>query len=160
MSRSMRAAVLAAVLLVLGSAAPVGVASAASLGPVTVVVLRVASGESLGIMFGRSEETLRLDGIRIPPCMAAEATARVYGLAAGRAGLLDYDRTAYSAAGELRGYLRVDGVVLNLVLVSEGYAVQAPGAPNADFDLEVLAAQRAAQAERLGLWGRCPPAEG
>lgn len=160
MSRFMRAAVLAAVLLVLGSVAPVGSASAATLGPVTVVVLRVGSGDSLSIMFGRSEESLRLDGIRIPPCMAAEAAARVYGLAAGRAGLLEYDRASYSATGELRGYLRIDGVMLNLVLVSEGYAVQAPGAPNADFDLEVLAAQRAAQAERLGLWGRCPPVAG
>jgi micrococcal nuclease len=90
--------------------------------------------------------------------MATEAATRLHGLSAGRAALLDYDRAAYAATGELTGYVWIDGVMLNLVLVSEGYAVHRPGTTTSAYDAELLAAQRSAAAEGAGLWSRCPSA--
>ena len=157
MGRSMKLGVFAAFLLFLWSnVESVASVSAQQLAPVAVLVLRIEGGDSLTIQFGSAQKALRLEGIRVAPCMAAEAANRLDGLAAGRAGLLDYDRGLYAATGELAGYAWVDGIMLNLVLVSEGYAVRGVGAANAAFDREAIAAEQSARAQGLGLWSRCP----
>ena len=153
MTRSVRSSIVAALLLLLWSNG----AQAQAVIPVTVVVLSIEDGDSLRIMFGRVEKSLRLDAVQVAPCMNADAAARLYGLAAGRAALLDYDQTLYATTGELAGYLRVDSVQLNLMLVAEGFAVRSGGAPNPLFDRDARTAQLAAQADGLGLWWRCPP---
>lgn len=159
MIRSMSRFALAALLLLLWStAAPVPPASAQQAAPVAVVVLRAEGGDSLRVMFGRVEKSLRLDGVRVAPCMAAEATTRLHGLAAGRAALLDYDRVSYAATGELSGFVWIDGVMLNVLLVSEGYAVYRPGTSTSAYDREAVAAQQAAATDGAGLWSRCPSA--
>jgi endonuclease YncB( thermonuclease family) len=124
--------------------------------PVAVLVLRIEGADSLTIEFGSSHKTLRLDGIRVAPCMAAEANNRLYGLAAGRAAQLDYDRASYAQTGQLSGYAWVDGIMLNLVLVSEGYAARDGGVANVTYDRDIATAELSARSQKLGLWSRCP----
>jgi endonuclease YncB( thermonuclease family) len=125
-------------------------------GPVATLVTRVEDGNLLTVKFGSDQKVLRLDGLRLGRCMGSDATQRLHGLVAGRAIQLQYDRSALATTGELAGYAWVDGVMLNLILVSEGYAVRSSGAPEATYDREVVSAERNAQALGLGLWSRCP----
>jgi endonuclease YncB( thermonuclease family) len=157
MGRSMKLGVFTALLLLLWSnVESVAAVSAQQLAPVAVTIVRIEDGESLTIKFGSAQKALHLDGVQVAPCMADEAANRLYGLAVGRAALLDYDRASYAATGELAGYAWVDGIMLNLVLVSEGYAIRGVGSSNAEYNRQSAQAERAAQTQGLGLWSRCP----
>ena len=96
------------------------------------------------------QETLRLAGIDVPDCVRNEAIARLEGLTWGRVAFLELDQPQRDASGQLNGYLRVDGVLLNLLLVTDGLAVPQSGSPRYAADLS--AASDTAYAKRLGVW--------
>jgi micrococcal nuclease len=56
-------------------------------------------------------------------------------------------------------YAWLDGELYNETLVREGMAQVATFPPDVKYAERFLAAQRAAQAERKGLWGACPAAQ-
>ncbi len=128
-------------------------------------------GDTLDIAFsvdGRTVvERVRLIGIDTPEtkkpdtpieCFGPEASARVAELLPiGSFVDAVRDVEARDDYGRLLVYVHraVDGVFVNELLVREGYARTLSIAPNLTLESTFLAAERAARAERRGLWSRC-----
>ncbi len=133
-------------------------AFAQSSGAVSVTVRSVAGGGVLDVAFrdGRTAR-LRLAGIHVADCMSSRASDRLDGLARGRVDFLELDDQSGDIAGQLSGYVWVDGVMLNTLLVSEGYAVPRPSVTGSPYDEDLYAAAERASWSGLGLWSSCPP---
>lgn len=76
---------------------------------------------------------------------------------------LERDRDPRDRYGRNLAYAWLDGVLLNWVLVRQGYAVSVRVAPNFRHAEALEAAEREARTERAGLWGTggfdCRPAD-
>lgn len=129
-------------------------------------------GDTLDIAFdvdGRTVvERVRLIGVDTPEtkkpgtpvqCFGPEASARLVELLPeGSFVMADRDVEARDDYGRLLAYVRraSDGVLVNDVLVREGFARTLFIAPNLALQSDLLAAERSARAERRGLWSACP----
>lgn len=128
-------------------------------------VVRHVDGDTLDVELGGTVERVRLIGIDTPEsvipgvepeCFGPEASQRLAGLApAGTPVRIERDIEARDPYGRLLGYLYVEDVMVNLVLVTEGYARVLRIAPNTAFAPEFAAAQRDARRDRLAMWGAC-----
>ena len=124
---------------------------AQSLRAISVTVDAVNADATLSVTLGSGQgETLRLAGITVPDCVREDATARLAGLTWGRVGFVEPDQPQRDAYGQLLGYLRVDGVLVNFLLVADGYAV--PVDAPSRYAADLSAASDKARAGRLGVW--------
>jgi endonuclease YncB( thermonuclease family) len=123
-------------------------------GVLSVLVTGVESGEVLDIRYDGHPARLRLIGVAVPSCMIGDAGRRVDVVARGRVALLEMDSVTLDSANEVLGYLWIDEVMLNIRLVSEGYAVFDSDGMNVRYDPEFLAAGNVASRGRYGLWAR------
>lgn len=157
--RAVRGALVAAWVVVL-SVSPVAAypAAAQASRPFAVDVIAVSSDASLQIEIAGRPDRLRLRGIEIAWCMRSDAVRRLTGLASGQAALLELDEQRRDSSGNaMLGYLWIDGVMLNRLLVSEGYAYASPDPPNSMYEWELDRASVASNKAGRGLWDRCPP---
>jgi micrococcal nuclease len=129
-------------------------------------------GDTLDIAFsveGRAVvERVRLIGIDTPEtkkpntpieCFGPEASARLAELLPiGAFVVADRDVEARDDFGRLLAYVRRanDDVLVNEVLVREGFARTLFFAPNLALESTLRAAERSARADRRGLWSACP----
>ena len=152
---------LGAVLILVGcaSAAPTG--DDAGWG----TVVHHVDGDTLDVELGDTVERVRLVGIDTPEsvipgvepeCFGPEASRRLARLApVGTSVRVERDIEARDSYGRLLGYLYVGDVMVNLVLVAEGYARVLRIPPNTAFAPEFAAAQRDARRDRLAMWAAC-----
>ena len=128
-------------------------------------------GDTLDIAFavdGRTViERVRLIGIDTPEtkkpntpieCFGPEASARVAELLPiGSYVVADRDVETRDDYGRLLAYVRraEDGVLVNEVLVREGFARTLFFAPNLMLEATLRSAEREARADRRGLWSAC-----
>ena len=128
-------------------------------------------GDTLDIAFsveGRAVvERVRLIGIDTPEtkkpntpieCFGPEASARLAELLPiGAFVVADRDVEARDDFGRLLAYVRRanDDVLVNEVLVREGFARTLFFAPNLALESTLRAAERSARADRRGLWSAC-----
>jgi micrococcal nuclease len=129
-------------------------------------------GDTLDIAFsveGRAVvERVRLIGIDTPEtkkpntpieCFGPEASARLAELLPiGAFVVADRDVEARDDFGRLLAYVRRadEDVLVNEVLVREGFARTLFFAPNLALESTLRAAERSARADRRGLWSACP----
>lgn len=157
----------------LGAMALVGACSlrepapAAAGPPGTAVVVRPVDGDTVLVRIGGSEESVRLIGIDTPESVSRQRPVECFGpeakrrtaelLPAGTVVRLERDVEARDAYDRLLAYvLRVDdGVLVNLLLVTEGYAESAPFPPNTAHQAELDRAMADAKAQQRGLWPAC-----
>lgn len=126
------------------------------------VVASITDGDTLRLIVEGVEVRVRLTGIDAPElqgseCFADEATAALTALApVGSSIGYEYDvdpRDPYDR--ELLYLYAADGTFINLALVDGGYARELHYAPNYLYREQIEAAEAAAQAGGIGLWGAC-----
>ncbi len=130
------------------------------------VVEEVVDGDTFII---EDDIRIRLLGIDAPEkseCFGAEAKEHLSSLILGQEVLLEKDQTASDGFDRLLRYVvlrsdhpEVDDVMVNVVMVSEGYAESQYLRPNRRYLAKIQAAERGAQDEELGIWGACDSAE-
>jgi micrococcal nuclease len=135
--------------------------------PGTATVVRPVDGDTVIVRIGTAEERVRLIGIDTPESVSRQRPVECYGpeakhrtaelLPAGTVVRLERDIEARDPYDRLLAYVtRVDdGVFVNLLLVSEGYADADPFPPNTAHQAEIARAQAEAQAQHRGLWPTC-----
>jgi micrococcal nuclease len=112
------------------------------------------------------QETVRYIGMDTPETVSPTKPVECYGheASARNKALVDGKYVAIAAgAGDKDKYGRLlrfvyllDGTLVDLELVKEGYARVLTIPPNSEFEDEFKAAAAAAQASKLGFWGACP----
>jgi len=127
----------------------------------TATVVKVIDGDTIKVLQEGEELTVRYIGIdtpepyrdKEPACFSKEASARNVALVAGKTVELVADselRDRYSR--ELR-YVYVDGLFVNEVLVTEGYAKTLTIEPNVRFAEHFSELEQVAKKQLVGLWG-------
>ena len=135
-------------------------------------VRRVVDGDTIVAVFdGGRSENVRLIGVDTPEkpgglrpaeCFGAEATAFTSALLpAGSTVLLTGGEETRDVYDRLLAYVHraSDGLLVNMALAREGYAVELPIPPNTDYADHFAAAAAAARGENLGLWAACGGAD-
>ena len=135
---------------------------------VEAVVLRVIDGDTIEVSLGGQPFTLRYIGIDTPEtkdpnspveCFGAEATTANEVLVAGQTVLLEKDVSETDRFGRLLRYVWIGDQLVNLQLVSDGYAVSSPYPPDVKHQDKFDAAELVARQSGSGLWGACGGAD-
>ena len=125
-----------------------------------VMLKGVLDGDSFEVADGTK---IRLIGVDAPDvetnaCFSAEATAHLRRLLEPARGLrLVYDATRTDRFGRTLAYVyRIpDGLLVNVALARDGFAVAQPSATNTLHAAAIEAAVEEARTARRGLWGAC-----
>jgi len=160
-----RAAVL--VVLLLAACASEGRSPSSPAAPGAAHVVRPVDGDTLVVDIGGHEERVRLIGIDTPESVAPDRPVECFGpeakartaelLPAGTAVRLERDVEARDRYDRLLAYVYrdEDDVLVNLLLVEEGFAESISYPPNVAHQGELDAAEAAARAAGKGLWPVC-----
>ncbi|MBI2880646.1 MAG: thermonuclease family protein [Candidatus Tectomicrobia bacterium] len=126
-----------------------------------VKVVTVTDGDTFKI-------AVRLIGVDAPETRHPRKPIEFFGKEAGeflrrivegKTVRLEFDRRPVDKYGRLLAYVFLpDGVFLNALLVSEGYARASPYPPNLKYRELFQALEREARARQKGMWSRLPPA--
>ncbi len=137
----------------------------------TARVVRVVDGDTIVVRLGGRDEHLRYIGMDTPETvkpgspvqwMGPEASRANAALVDGRTVVLEKDVSETDRYGRLLRYVwLVDGdrwTLVDLELVRRGFAQVETDPPDVKYADRFVAAQRAARAAGLGLWGPGPSA--
>jgi micrococcal nuclease len=130
-------------------------------------VRRVVDGDTIEVIFENGAvATVRLIGVNTPEtvdprrpveCFGAEASARLHELLDGQAVWLERDVSQTDRFGRLLRYVWLDpDMLVNDLLVADGYAQVSTFPPDVRYVDTFSASQRAAQEAGRGLWSACP----
>lgn len=127
-------------------------------------VARVVDGDTIKLESG---EVVRYIGIDTPEtvdprkpvqCFGKEASAKNRELVEGKEVKLEKDVSNTDKYDRLLRYIWLDGVLINELLVREGYAKSYSYPPDIKYQDRIVAAQKLAREENKGLWGgACNP---
>ena len=131
-------------------------------------VIRVIDGDTIEIENGKK---VRYIGINSPEktnggeCYSSESTGKNSELVLGKTVRLEKDISERDKYDRLLRYVYVDpppsdtssgqGVFVNEVMVSDGYATVATYPPDVKYKDTIINAERRAREEGKGLWGEC-----
>ncbi len=127
-------------------------------------LVSVIDGATITVRLPDNTETsVLLIGVDAPlstECYGTEAAARTTTLLQGRTVELEADTLDKDQGGRLLRYVWVwgeDGVrrQVNLEMAKGGLAAVYGSAPNVRYQADMVAAQKSAQAQKLGLWSAC-----
>jgi micrococcal nuclease len=153
---------MAHVLCVLGVLGGVpGCRAAPSCGPDQAVVDRVIDGDTI-VAGGVTVRYLLVDAPESTDghteCYGENAARFNADLVLGKTIEIDHDVACQDRFGRTLAYVTVGGQDINRLLVARGYACVLHIPPDGDDRAaDFVAAQAAARAARLGLWGACDP---
>lgn len=131
------------------------------------VVERPVDGDTVVVRIGGRSESVRLIGIDTPESVARDRPVECFGpeakvrlaelLPPGTEVVLERDVEARDRYDRLLAYVSraADGVLVNALLVEEGFAESAPYPPNVARQGELDAAEARARRDRRGLWPAC-----
>ena len=134
-------------------------------------VERVVDGDTIDVLIGGRQETVRLIGIDAPESVAPTRPVQCFGkeaslhleavLPEGTEITLVRDVEARDAYERLLGYVvrSSDGLFVNLELVAAGYAGVLNYPPNDHYATVLARAEAEAVAAGRGLWGHCGGAD-
>jgi micrococcal nuclease len=126
-----------------------------------VKVTKVVDGDTIQIEGGK---TVRYIGIDTPETVDPRKTVQCYGkeaanknkqLVEGATIGLEKDVSETDRYGRLLRYVYKDGVMVNLMLVSEGYAYASSYPPDIKYQEKLRAAEQEARNSNKGLWSAC-----
>ena len=152
-------------LVVVGGCAPDRTSPGGPPGAATVV--HPVDGDTVVVRVGGREESVRLIGIDTPESVAQDRPVECFGpeakartaelLPPGTAILLERDVEARDRYDRLLAYVvrAADGLLVNLLLVEEGFAESAPFPPNVAHQADLDRAEAVAQRDERGLWPAC-----
>ena len=162
--RSLALLISAAVLPACGSVPPPAPAEVPN--PRLVRVLRVVDGDTLHVLRGGRDVTIRLIGVDAPEVDWYGGRAECFGARAGRFAIrlledrrvrLELDRERLDRYGRTLAYVYLpDGRMVNVVLVRRGLATVTIYPPNDRHEDRLRAAEDAARDRGARLWTACP----
>lgn len=126
-----------------------------------VRVMRVIDGDTIEIENG---EKVRYIGIDTPEtmdprkpvqCFGVEASKKNKDLVEGKMARLEKDITDKDKYNRLLRYIWVDGVLINLELVKQGFAYSYSYPPDVKYQEQFIKAQQGAREAKRGLWNSC-----
>jgi micrococcal nuclease len=136
-----------------------------SLSRAPIPVISVVDGDTIHVLRGDRDVTVRLIGIDAPEVAWYGGEAECFGARAGRfaRALLDdedvrleLDEERLDPYGRLLAYVWLaDGRMANVVLVRRGFATVTIYPPNDRHEDRLRAAEDAARSEGAGLWSAC-----
>ncbi|HNT29732.1 MAG TPA: thermonuclease family protein [bacterium] len=116
-------------------------------------VEQVAGGDTLVLGDGRVVKYL---GITVPEnCYRQEALLKNISLVEGRQVLLETDADDQDEQGRLLRYVWLDDMLVNEVMVREGYAYAEPFGHSIRYERVINQAESLARTQKVGLWGAC-----
>lgn len=128
-------------------------------------VVHPVDGDTIVVDLDGREESVRLIGIDTPESVARDRPVECFGpeakartaelLSAGTVVRLERDVEARDRYGRLLAYVLRDGVLVNLLLVEEGFAESFAYPPNLAHQTELAQAEATARAAERGLWPAC-----
>lgn len=128
-------------------------------------VVKVVDGDTIKVEVVGNIHIVRYIGIDAPEsvdprmgmqCFGREAAEKNRELTENATVALEKDISETDRYGRWLRYVYKDGVLINQVLVAEGYAVAATYPPDVKYQSLLAQAQREAQALGRGLWLACP----
>jgi micrococcal nuclease len=117
-----------------------------------VQVSKAVDGDTIRLSTGESVRLLNIDTPERGQYGWAEATARMTELVSNRTVALEADQTDKDRYGRLLRYVYVNGTMLNLVMVREGFARAHYIAPDGKHLPEIVEAEGYAKSRSLGIW--------
>lgn len=121
-------------------------------------VLSVADGNTLTILIGNREETVRLIGIDVPDPgqtpWSQTATASLRTLVDGRSVRLELDAARRDQSKRLLAHVFVGDMSVNLEMLKQGQAVVSNRLPNIAHADEYQQAEREAREAGRGVWAK------
>lgn len=126
----------------------------------TARVIKVIDGDTIQIEGGRFVRYIGIDAPELaengnPGCFSEEATIKNKELVESQTIEIEKDVSETDQYGRLLRYVYKDGVLINELLVSGGYAVIDPFPPDIKYQEKFIEAERKAKAENLGIWKEC-----
>ncbi len=120
-------------------------------------VTRVIDGDTLEI---ENKIKIRLIGIDAPEakneeCYQQESTNYLKSLIENQQIELEKDISETDRYGRLLRYIYKDGIMINELLVSEGYALASSYPPDIKYQLKFKEAEKFARLNMKGLWNSC-----
>jgi len=129
-------------------------------GPYTVT--RVVDGDTIVVSYKGTEEKVRLIGVDTPESVSPDASKNTpYGKIASdfttsqltnQKITLEFDVQTRDKYGRLLSYVYLDGQMFNKILLQTGHAAVATFPPNVKYVEDFLALEKAAQAQKVGIW--------
>jgi micrococcal nuclease len=134
-------------------------------GAVRAEVLDVTDGDTIRVLLGGEEESVRYIGIDTPEvdpsigveCFGSQASAANRRLVGGETVALAFDAERRDRYGRLLAYVYVGDTFVNAELVRDGFARTLTISPNTDFATLFDRLVQRAGATGRGLWGVCGP---
>ena len=134
-------------------------------------VIRVIDGDTIEISAiggpasgGEGGQRVRYIGIDTPEtvdpretvqCFGQEAASKNKELVEGKNVTLEKDVSETDKYGRLLRYVYIEGVMVNDLLVRQGYATSSSYPPDIKYQNQLLQAQQEAEQNKLGLWSAC-----
>jgi micrococcal nuclease len=121
----------------------------------TVKIKRVIDGDTVETENGNKIRYIGIDTPEMNPveCYAEEATKKNRELVEGKEVRLEKDISEKDKYGRLLRYLWINDVMINELLVREGYAQSSTYPPDVKYQDRFREAERLAREESKGLWG-------
>jgi micrococcal nuclease len=138
----------------------VGCQSATTPQGVEVKVAQVVSGQSLEVT-GIGEKSQLISRVRLVGIDAPDLQQQPWGQAAkeqlekmigGQPVMLEFDVQDKDSFGRSLAYVWKNGVLLNELLVAQGYVLSVPRSPNHKYDQRLSRAQESARLMGQGIW--------
>lgn len=129
--------------------------------PLLANCTRVVDGDTIVVIYESSLELdLRYIGVNTPEndgneCFNDEATERNRELVSGKHILFQRDIRYKDSWNRFLGYVYVDGLFVNEVLIVEGYGLADAHDPDVTYAGRLMRAECEARAAGRGLWGEC-----
>ena len=151
-----------------GNASSSTTPSASGISPSTegerVKVVRVVDGDTIEVLINGKTESVRYIGIDTPEtvdprkpvqCFGVEASKKNKELVEGKMVRLEKDITDRDKYKRLLRYVWVDDALVNLVLVTQGFAKSYSYPPDVAYQDLFLIAEKKAREDKMGLWTAC-----
>ncbi|MDP2675839.1 MAG: thermonuclease family protein [Dehalococcoidia bacterium] len=148
--------------------APPAVGSPTPGGLQQALVVRVVDGDTIDVLIGGEKMRLRYIGVDTPEtvdprrpvgCFGKEASTRNRELVEGKTVGLEKDVSETDRYGRLLRYVWLDGGMVNVRLVEEGYATASTFPPDVRHADLFASLQAQARDQGRGLWGACATPE-
>lgn len=133
--------------------------------PDEVFVTRIIDGDTIEIATEGAVKKVRYIGVDTPEtvdprkgveCYGREASQKNKDLVEGKYVRLERDISDTDSFGRLLRYVYVDDVMVNEVMVKEGYAYALTYPPDVTYSQLFRETQEHAKEVKNGLWGSCP----
>jgi len=126
-------------------------------------VKTVTDGDTLVLDDDTRVRLLGIDAPEFTECYGPEAQLALYQLAQGKQVRLERDITARDEFGRYLRYVflynpdpNADAVLLNRVMVRNGFAIDSAVGPDKRYRLYLVQAREQAKREEQGIWSNCP----